>query len=422
VLIQSSNTAADREQTKFQLGKCGGRGILASDINGLPGISHRADKRLQHIIVMPGALPVTDAVLAGNRPAANGKIQLAFTGEITEDGARVIHAARLRKLTYLDQDNGSVIASFSAADAAAIAQAADARRNKQRAECDALTSVEERKACITEHCDVLFDSPNGCQRFVFRLEQLHYQRNSGCEQRALDLQIPDGTPEYATVVAKCMAEAPRAPSGPDVLNIQVGMPGYRARELLQHELGIRNANYQYIATPQDPRPFRMTELYHTQDASQGVGLFFLSAWGPRGDDSDEMETMDRVAAIARNMRFSEAPPAKAVRDGLTKKYGKPVWQNSSAMLWAKDASCRGAVELLQAVSWRSQVWPATRKVAMLTPEGPRPDAFESFKDCGVTVYARYDGATLETVAIDPGWFHQLPREAFIRAKDSGLSF
>lgn len=422
VAIQPNYTAADREETTLQLGKCGGRGILASEISGLSGISHRADKRYQHIIVLPGTLPVTDAVLAGNRPAANGKIRLAFTGKITEEGMRLFHAASLRNLTYLDQENGSEIARFSAADAAAIAQAAEARRNKQRAECDALQDMDAKKACITEHCDVLFDSSKECQRFVSRLEQQHYQRSNGCEQRARELQIPKGTPEFASVVGKCMAEPPRTAAGPDVLNIQLGMPAYRARELVQHELSIRNANYQYIATPQDPRPFRMTELYHTQDASQGVGLFFLSAWGPRGDDSDEMETMDRVAAIARNLRFAKAPPAAGVRKGLTQKYGKPVWQNSSAMLWAKEASCRGALELLLPVAWRSQVWAANREVAMLTPDGPRPDAFASYKNCGAMIYASYDGATLETIAIDPGWFHLLPKEAFNREKDAGLSF
>ena len=59
---------------------------------------------------------------------------------------------------------------------------------------------------------------------------------------------------------------------------------------------------------------------------------------------------------------------------------------------------------------------------MLTPDGPRPDAFASYKNCGEIIYASYDGATLETIAIDPGWFHQLPKEAFNREKDAGLSF
>ena len=247
------------------------------------------------------------------------------------------------------------------------------------------------------------------------------QHVQACSERSKRYGLVDATPALDAALQSCLIEPTRGIEGPDVLGIQVGMQMARADKLARSALEFTNQS-RGLAMSLDGRPFTYNMLYHTEDFSQAVALFYLKMWGPQTHDDEEMHMGDRIAGISRKVHFENAPPASAIRDGLIKKYGKPTWENGGTeMMWANSASCRGLNELLHPVEWSARYWPAEKTVRMVNPDGPKA-AFEAYKDCGTVVFVNVVGNEFETLALNPDWFRYLPEKAFKVEKSSELKF
>ena len=160
-----------------------------------------------------------------------------------------------------------------------------------------------------------------------------------------------GTSEYIEGVDACLKEPVRDIYGPDILGLRLGMVETETRDLLrQHKMTG-------FSLSGDMRPFDHANLQWTKNGDHGIALFYMI----NGEKYNK-----RVAAVSRRLYFSDkAPSAEQAIQGLSKKYGKPLWKRGNkVLLWSTPTDggkptaqqCSGIADLLESRAGWDKEW------------------------------------------------------------------
>ena len=136
------------------------------------------------------------------------------------------------------------------------------------------------------------------------------------------LHIPES--ERNAAVETCLRESTRTASGPDVIEIRLGMGMIEARSLARREVDNNRGE-----RAKEPRPFMDGTLYISRDGNQGIAIYSFQNNGQE----------EKIAGVSRRIYFDKDGPAEEqISRAMRAKYGKEHWHDGNGMLlWAPEA-------------------------------------------------------------------------------------
>lgn len=313
---------------------------------------------------------------------------------------------------------------------------------KKLMECESIVSAKDRLRCFEDFCPTLKNETssirNRCLSGRIKAGQNIYNEKSKAKKRALtkkrdckilvrtEWKLNEGTEEYEAAFKGCMEEQNRAPYGPDILGLRLGMTWGEADTLLMREMDIsKKDRNKYVEMANEPRPFKSGILYFSKRGDHGIAFYYLR------NNNNKL-----VAAVSRRLYFDEkGQPADPIREALVEKYGPTDWSKGDTLLWVTaphsdgpplGALCSKLADKLSPVELSRQRWTSgedgsPRTIFMIGAEGT-PEEYSQYEACGPVLIARLNQdkngkiKDMSIVLFDPSWIASLPVVAFKPAK------
>lgn len=313
---------------------------------------------------------------------------------------------------------------------------------KDFATCERSSSAQEKLDCYKAVCEPrqgnweCFERIRSAGSAVTaersRASALEGTRRMDCGTRArVAWRLTPDTPDYASFLASCMSQAQRAPYGPDILGLRLGMERGDADNLRLRVLDIAETEKgAQRRTAAEPLPFDEGSLNFSAARDHLLAVYTLDNFGK-----------PLSAVISRRLFLGpRAQPMDALVAAMSERYGDPLWNDQRHFLWSftedgrprRDAAaqtCSGLVDLLVDAEW--QTYSALdEEITRLAPPTlsarASPSDYAAFADCGVVLIARFnelpDGnvGDFALTLFDPGWIAEQPTFAFTEEVEDSL--